>query len=153
MPESDFLRLSLLQAAALAGVSVAGALAPTSPASAQAVLAALPAPTDIQSVRSLDKPAAPGATRTTYCVRLCDGRHFPLPRMAGAVRLTNEQICSAMCPAAETRVFSGPIIDQAIAPNGDAYSSLANAYLYREKLVPACGCAESGSGDVAARRN
>jgi hypothetical protein len=157
MPGSDRFRLSA------AALSLAIACAATAPAHAQNLLetlfgalkpraaaASVPATTEANPWRSLDTPDTPREPRTTYCVRLCDGRHFPLPRKAGAVNMSDAQICSAMCPAAETRVYSGPIIDRAIAPNGEAYTSLATAFLYREKVVAGCGCTESGSGGVAA---
>jgi hypothetical protein len=116
----------------------------------RAFAASVPATTQANPWQLLDRPQTPREVRTIYCVRLCDGRHFPLPRKTGVANMTNAQICSAMCPAAETRVYSGPIIDQAIAPNGEAYSALATAFLYRERVVPGCGCSESGSGGVAA---
>ncbi len=45
-----------------------------------------------------------------YCVRTCDGRFFPLQRTSGA---NPTQICSAMCPAAATKVYSGSSIEYA----------------------------------------
>jgi hypothetical protein len=116
----------------------------------RAFAASVPATAQANPWQLLDNPQTPREVHTTYCVRLCDGRHFPLPHKAGALKMTTAQICSAMCPAAETRVYSGPIIDQAIAPNGEAYSALATAFLYREKVVAGCGCTESGSSGVAA---
>lgn len=45
-----------------------------------------------------------------------------------------------MCPAAETKIYSGSNIDNAVAHDGSKYSSLANAYLYRKHLVSSCTC-------------
>ena len=72
-----------------------------------------------------------------YCVRLCDGRYFPMQRHANA---TSIQLCHAFCPAAKTQVFSGTQIDQAIAANGARYAKLENAFVYRQKIVPNCTC-------------
>lgn len=78
--------------------------------------------------------------QTVYCVRLCDGYYFPLPRRAGAVRMSKATICSAMCPAARTAVFNGRVIDHAISADGRKYKSLTNAFLYRKKAVENCAC-------------
>ena len=72
-----------------------------------------------------------------YCVRLCDGRFFPMQRHNNA---TSIQLCSAFCPAAKTQVFNGTAIDHAVANNGARYSDLGNAFVYREKIVPGCTC-------------
>jgi hypothetical protein len=72
-----------------------------------------------------------------YCVRLCDGRHFPMQRHANANPV---QLCNAFCPAAKTQVFNGSAIDHAVAQNGARYSDLDNAFVYREKIVDGCTC-------------
>ncbi|MGE3149673.1 MAG: DUF2865 domain-containing protein, partial [Pseudorhodoplanes sp.] len=61
--------------------------------------------------------AASGGSHTTYCVRLCDGRYFPLQRGAA----TPAQLCNALCPAAQTRIFSGSGIDRAVSQDGARY--------------------------------
>jgi uncharacterized protein DUF2865 len=71
----------------------------------------------------------------TFCVRLCDGRYFPIQRAANAA-----QMCSSFCPASQTKVFSGGGIDQAIASDGSRYASLRNAFAYRERVVENCTC-------------
>src|SRR3984893_14151953 len=38
-----------------------------------------------------------------FCVRLCDGEHFPLEHMTNATPI---ETCRAMCPASKTKVFS-----------------------------------------------
>ncbi|MBV8744425.1 MAG: DUF2865 domain-containing protein [Xanthobacteraceae bacterium] len=73
----------------------------------------------------------------SYCVRTCDGRYFPLTRSAPAQA---GQICQGLCPAAETKVFSGSDINYATATDGTPYNRLANAFLYRQKIVPGCTC-------------
>ena len=72
-----------------------------------------------------------------YCVRLCDGRHFPMQRHSNA---TSIQLCNAFCPAAKTQVFNGSQIDHAVAANGARYANLDNAFVYREKVVAGCTC-------------
>jgi len=84
-------------------------------------------------------PSIEGGTgrAVAYCVRLCDGRYFPMPRHSNA---TAVQLCNAFCPAAKTAVFNGTQIDHAVASNGARYANLANAFVYRQKIVPGCTC-------------
>ena len=58
-----------------------------------------------------------GGGRVAYCVRLCDGRYFPIQRHANANPV---EICNAFCPATQTQVFNGSQIDHAYAANGRA---------------------------------
>ena len=48
--------------------------------------------------------------------------------------------CNRLCPASETKVFSGSNIDNATAENGKSYSDLPNAFRYRNELVSGCTC-------------
>jgi len=84
-------------------------------------------------------PSISGGTgqSAAYCVRLCDGRYFPMQRHANA---TSIQLCNAFCPATKTQVFNGSLIDHAVASNGARYANLDNAFVYREKIVPGCTC-------------
>jgi hypothetical protein len=72
----------------------------------------------------------------SYCVRLCDGRFFPIQRSAA----TPVEICNSFCPASPTKVFSGGGIDHAVARDGSRYADLSNAFAYRTRLVPGCTC-------------
>jgi hypothetical protein len=82
--------------------------------------------------------ALEGSSRgSTYCVRLCDGRYFPMQNHSGA---TPAQMCQAFCPAAKTKTFSGSVINHSVARDGTRYADLDNAFLYREKLVADCTC-------------
>ena len=72
-----------------------------------------------------------------YCVRLCDGRYFPIQRHSGA---SSAQTCSAFCPASATNIYNGNSIAHAVAPDGKRYSELATAFSYREKIIPGCTC-------------
>jgi len=78
-----------------------------------------------------------GGGSTGFCVRLCDGRYFPVQR-AGDV--SPDALCNAFCPASKTKVFYGGNIDHARASDGRRYEDLDNAYEYRERVVPDCTC-------------
>ena len=84
---------------------------------------------------------SPEATRSeggvAYCVRLCDGRYFPIQRHSGA---SSAQTCSSLCPASATKIYNGNGIDHAVAPDGKRYSELATAFAYRKKIIPGCTC-------------
>lgn len=86
-------------------------------------------------------PAASAAPETghsaAFCVRLCDGRYFPIQRHVAA---TPVQLCSALCPASKTKVFSGGEINGAVATDGTRYADLDHAFLFRQRLVPTCTC-------------
>ena len=135
----------------LIGVLAASAIAvPATPASAQGLFDFLfqrrPGPPP--NANSYADPSYPGFDRErgsgapaglagTFCVRLCDGRYFPIQRSGGA---NPAQLCSSFCPAAETRMFSGAGIDHAVATDGTRYASLRNAFAYRERTVDNCTC-------------
>src|SRR5580704_1510435 len=72
-----------------------------------------------------------------FCVRLCDGQHFPLERMANA---TPAETCKAICPTSVTKVYFGSEIEGAVAGDGARYSDLNTAFLYRKHLVANCSC-------------
>jgi len=72
-----------------------------------------------------------------YCVRLCDGQHFPLEHMANA---TPVETCRAMCPASKTKVYFGSEIGGAAAKDGARYADLDTAFIYRKQLVANCTC-------------
>jgi Protein of unknown function (DUF2865) len=72
-----------------------------------------------------------------FCVRLCDGRYFPI---ASAGNATPVQMCGTMCPASKTRIYRGAEIDYASDATGARYGDLDQAFAYRTKLVPSCTC-------------
>jgi hypothetical protein len=74
----------------------------------------------------------------SYCVRTCDGRYFPAPAAGDAQG--KAQGCRNLCPAGETKVFSGSSIDTASSKEGRSYSALPNAFLYRKEIVAGCTC-------------
>ncbi len=72
-----------------------------------------------------------------FCVRLCDGQHFPMERMANA---TPAETCRAICPNSTTKVFFGAEVGAATASDGGRYSDLTTAFLYRKRVVAHCTC-------------
>jgi uncharacterized protein DUF2865 len=82
-----------------------------------------------------------------YCVRLCDGRYFPMSANAGT---SPDKLCGAICPASATKVYTGSGIDQASAADGTSYSKLENAFVYRERMVSDCTCTGKEIGGTVA---
>ncbi len=83
-------------------------------------------------------PVASSSGRfTTYCVRTCDGRYFPLTSRGGG---TPAQMCQSFCPASQTKVFSGNNIDYAVGNMGERYVDTPNAFAYRKALKADCTC-------------
>jgi Protein of unknown function (DUF2865) len=93
-----------------------------------------PAPLGPEHVN--ENAASTGHT-VAFCVRLCDGQHFPLEQMAG---VTPVETCRAICPSSQTKVFFGAEIGAATARDGSHYSDLSTAFLYRKQLVANCTC-------------
>ena len=140
---------SILGAALAGGVTAFAVASPPAPASAQGLFDFFfgsarrgpPPPSAPMPIRPAGKAdpehrSASGGSGT-YCVRLCDGRYFPLPRATGTAAA---QLCSSFCPAASTKVFYGGNIDYASASDGTRYSSLPSAFAYRDKIVEGCSC-------------
>jgi Protein of unknown function (DUF2865) len=93
-----------------------------------------PAPLGQENVNGGNESTGHGVA---FCVRLCDGQHFPLERMANA---TPADTCKAICPASATKVYLGSEIDTAAAADGARYSQLNTAFLYRKQIVANCTC-------------
>jgi Protein of unknown function (DUF2865) len=101
-------------------------------------------PAQPPSDKKIDGPAL------AYCVRLCDGHYFPMPRNAGIPHSSPDKICSALCPASATKVYTGSEINDASAADGTSYSKLENAFVYRERMIPDCTCTGKGVGGTVA---
>jgi len=86
---------------------------------------------------------------SAYCVRLCDGKYFPLPKAASSGQVSPVKVCSALCPRAATKVFNGSDPARAVASDGTRYDDLDNAFVYREKVVADCSCTGNGPGGLA----
>ena len=80
--------------------------------------------------------------RQNFCVRTCDGRFFPMPRVSEAADI---EACEAACPAAEVRLYSGSDIDSARTEEGETYKALANAFRFQREMVPQCSCSAGAS--------
>jgi Protein of unknown function (DUF2865) len=72
-----------------------------------------------------------------FCVRLCDGQHFPVEQIING---TPAETCRAICPYSKTKVFVGSEVSAAVAQDGQRYSALETAFLYRKQLVANCTC-------------
>jgi hypothetical protein len=72
-----------------------------------------------------------------YCVRLCDGRFFPIQRHGST---SAAQTCNSLCPASPTRLYYGSSIEHAAGQDGKRYTDLSTAFMYREKIVDGCTC-------------
>lgn len=89
-------------------------------------------PTD----RSQQPASRPGRGGLAFCVRMCDGRYFPVTN-AGT---TPESTCNAMCPAAQTKIFWGSQSGPGVGQDGVSYTDTDNAYVFRDKIVDGCTC-------------
>ncbi len=93
-----------------------------------------PAPLGPESVH---QGGGGGGRAVSFCVRLCDGQHFPMEHMVNA---TPVETCRAMCPTSKTKVFFGNAIGGAVARDGQRYADLDNAFSYQKQLVANCTC-------------
>ena len=92
-------------------------------------------------------PASSSSGRfTSYCVRTCDGRYFPISARGGA---TPAQMCQSFCPASPTKIFSGNSIDYAVGNMGERYVDSPNAFAYRKALKADCTCNGRDSAGLA----
>ncbi len=82
-------------------------------------------------------PPAMSQRSSGYCVRLCDGKYFPVTATG---RTSAAEMCDAFCPASATKLYSGGSIESAFANDGSRYRDLKNAFVYRQHLVDGCTC-------------
>lgn len=97
----------------------------------------------------LANPLAQSGSVRTVCVRTCDGFYFPISYATNASRFReDEKTCQRMCPAAEVMLFSYPTeggdVANATSISGQPYSSLPNAFKYRQEFNSACSCKRAG---------
>jgi hypothetical protein len=92
-------------------------------------------PSDKRRGVAADEPSSHAAV----CVRLCDGRFFPLP--ASTTSQANA-LCAAACPNAAVSVFraGGGNLKDATDADGKPYSALPHAFAYRSHVLPDCTC-------------
>jgi hypothetical protein len=93
--------------------------------------------------------------RRTVCVRACDGYYFPLSN-APSGRESEDSMCRALCPGAETAAYTMPGgddgLDNAVSLKGKPYAQLANAFKFRKAFDPSCSCKKSGQSWAVALR-
>src|SRR3984893_3447124 len=95
-----------------------------------------PAPAPLGQER-VNEGAGSTGHGVAFCVRLCDGQHFPMEQMASG---TPAETCRAICPSSQTKVYFGAEIGGAVARVGARYADLNTAFLYRKQLVAKCTC-------------
>jgi hypothetical protein len=91
--------------------------------------------------------ARPIGGSRAVCVRLCDGYFFPLDGMANRTRAEGDEVCRAVCPAAEAKLYfmaPGGEIQSAVSADGEAYTALTTALRYRKVFDQACNCRKPG---------
>lgn len=91
--------------------------------------------------------STPRGGSEAICVRTCDGSFFPLTYSAKRSNLGDlQEMCTALCPAAEVKLFTRAPRDMktAVSIEGDAYTSLENAFKYEKTVVPQCSCRKPG---------
>jgi hypothetical protein len=94
-------------------------------------------------------PSDQSSSYRTICVRTCDGYFFPVSYSTSQARFRDdEQACQRMCPASEVQLFTyrnpGEDVAQAVSVSGQPYSSLPNAFRYRQEFNAACSCRRPG---------
>ncbi len=118
---------------------------------------------EIKAIMANRGCAAPGARDTTLeapwtqqrgtfrtlCVRTCDGFFFPISFATVPGRFHDDaQTCQRLCPAAETMLFThrnpGEEVEQAVSLNGEPYTSMPNAFKYRQSFNNQCSCRGTG---------
>jgi Protein of unknown function (DUF2865) len=93
-----------------------------------------------------------GIPRTfSYCVRLCDGFHFPVGTVSAESDMSaHEAACVQACPASPVRLFKAQPgsdgIDDARDANGRRYRDLRAAFSYRSTRDSTCSCNGNGTG-------
>lgn len=90
-----------------------------------------------------------GSGFRTVCVRTCDGSFFPISFSTSQDRFRDdERTCQRMCPAAEVVLFAyrnpGEDISRAVSINGQPYTSLPNAFKFKQEYNAACSCKRPG---------
>ena len=88
--------------------------------------------------------AAPRSRYRTVCVRLCDGYFFPISFAAPKDRFgQDQQVCERSCSSpAKLYVYQNPVPEpnQMVSLDGQPYSKLSTAFLYRTKWDQDCKC-------------
>lgn len=115
------------------------------------------APNPGEAVGPIDNGGQSGTYRTV-CVRSCDGFYFPISFATVPARFPDdEKTCKALCPAADASLFTyrnpGEDMHSAVSLSGQPYSSIPNAFAYRQKFNPTCSCKAAGQSWAEALKN
>jgi hypothetical protein len=88
-----------------------------------------------------------------YCVRTCDGFFFPMgPATSGGARDSQQASCNAMCPGAETVLYSVArqgSIEDAVNVRGQTYTALRTAFRFRQGVDRSCSCQANATQGLA----
>ena len=89
-------------------------------------------------------PARSAPVYRTVCVRLCDGYYWPVSNATTESHFRRDgNTCASSC-SQPARLYYAPNGDsdasQLIGLDGQPYTSLATAFLYRKALQPQCQC-------------
>jgi len=91
-----------------------------------------------------DEPAVRSSRFRTLCVRTCDGFYFPISFSTTQSGLARDaQQCQARCGAPAKLFYHrnpGADVQHMVDRSGQPYSSLPNAFRYREEVVDSCRC-------------
>jgi len=91
------------------------------------------------TVRPQSTPLTAAGSTTAYCVRICDGRYFPLPRLASP-EATPAKLCNSLCPTSRTKIYWGSTIERSVTSDHSRYLDLDTAFAFREALAANCTC-------------
>ena len=84
-----------------------------------------------------------GNTYRTVCVRSCDGYFSPISFSTTRNKFRRDQaICESRCGGGKLYVYKNPgeTPEDMVDLNGNAYSKLKTAFLFRTKYISACTC-------------
>jgi hypothetical protein len=117
-----------------------------------------PGPNTITTPDNNPNYAAPAGTYRTLCVRTCDGYYYPISFATSPDHFADdEKACQRSCPASEVMLFShrnpGEDVSQAVSTSGQPYSSLPNAFRYRQTVDNTCSCRNPGESWAQALKN
>ena len=102
----------------------------------------------------MNKPVAGTGNLRTMCVRLCDGKFYPVSANASPLDFTLQKAqCQNSCPASDTDLFYHSIVgqetkDMVSATTNQSYASLPTAYRFQQtttKQSDECSCGALGS--------
>ncbi|MDX2290350.1 MAG: DUF2865 domain-containing protein [Hyphomicrobiaceae bacterium] len=80
----------------------------------------------------------------TVCVRTCDGYYFPLRGATSRITFRRDADACAQACGSEAKLYYGSrhssSADDLVDLDGQPYSDMKNAFLYRKTLVDGCAC-------------